>query len=52
MIVAKQEVKAAVFVENIQLKQTTEFKYLGESSHQTAKFKQKLKTGAVKQIKF
>jgi hypothetical protein len=29
MIVAKQEVKARVFVENRELKQTTEFKYLG-----------------------
>jgi hypothetical protein len=29
MIVAKQDVKARVFVENRELKQTTEFKYLG-----------------------
>jgi hypothetical protein len=29
MIEAKQEVKARVFVENTELKQTTEFKYLG-----------------------
>jgi hypothetical protein len=32
MIVAKQEVKARVFVENRELKQTTGFKYLGSVS--------------------
>jgi hypothetical protein len=31
MILAKQEVKARVFVENRELKQTTELKYLGSA---------------------
>jgi Uri superfamily endonuclease len=31
MIVAKQEVKARVFVKNRELKQTTEFTYLGSA---------------------
>jgi hypothetical protein len=53
MIVAKQEVKARVFIANRELKQTTEFNYLGSVIASNGKIQAYIsKTGVVNQIKF
>jgi hypothetical protein len=52
IIVTKQEVKAQVFVENRERKQTTEFKYSGSVIASNGKIQTEIDTGSVKQITF